>query len=72
MSTKVTLNAGYRPTVLQYLQRLAGRVIRWAHPRGVLWWDVSTWSRRGHRCASCGRVSHTERVHITHDCERAR
>ena len=64
------LNAHIRPTWLQSMQRAIGRVLRWLNPRGTLWWDVATWTARGLICATCGRVSHTERDHITHDCER--
>ena len=65
----MNLNAHIKPNWLAQLQRALARVIRWVNPRGTLWWDVATFTRRGLICATCGVVSHTERHHITHDCE---
>jgi hypothetical protein len=33
-----------------------------------LGWAVATFTIRGHTCATCGLRSHTERIHLLHEC----
>ena len=61
-----------RASVIKRVQWAVARAIRRFWPADYLWWDVATFTVRGLTCATCARVSHTERVHITHDCDEVR
>jgi hypothetical protein len=66
VSERVQL-VGPRATLLGRAQKYVGEVLFMLGARR-LGWAVATFTIRGHTCATCGLRSHTERIHLLHEC----